>query len=136
MEVAIGRQQRDDKQMAGDLRTPEGSYHVMEPARQSERFHRFIPLDYPSREDAFRGYTAGRLSGDDLQRILDAHDEGLPPPQDTALGGDIGLHGEGERWRGASARLDWTFGCIAVRDEEIDFLADHVAPGVSVSIHP
>ena len=136
MAVAIGRAQRDDKESAGDLRTPEGAYRVVEPPRASDRFHRFIPLDYPSPEDARRGYDEGRLSEGDLERILQAHQAGRLPPQDTPLGGEIGLHGEGDRWRGASARLDWTLGCIAVRDDEIDFLADRVMPGVAVVIHP
>ena len=59
-----------------------------------------------------------------------------PPPQDTALGGELGLHGEGPHWRGDSAELDWTFGCIAVRDHEIDFLAQRVKVGTPVWIVP
>lgn len=136
MVVALGRNRADDKQRMGDLRTPEGIYRVSEPPRDSDRFHRFVPLDYPSSDDARRGYAEGRLSRADLNRILRAHDAGLPPPQDTPLGGDIGLHGEGDRWQGASARLDWTFGCIAVSDAEIEFLADRLQPGVEVVIHP
>ena len=48
----------------------------------------------------------------------------------------LALHGEGERWRGDSADLDWTYGCVALGDEEIDFLAERVEVGTPVDIVP
>jgi murein L,D-transpeptidase YafK len=136
MEIALGRNPEYRKLAVDDQRTPEGSYRVSEPPRASERFHLFIPLDYPARADAERALAEGRISLLDLARIDGAHDRGLPPPADTPLGGDIGLHGEGERWQGVSGVLDWTFGCVAVTDREIEFLAERVEPGVPVLIHP
>ena len=65
-----------------------------------------------------------------------AHERGLPPPQDTPLGGHIGLHGEGEAHAGDSARVDWTYGCVAVTDAEIERIAERVAVGTPVWIHP
>ncbi len=136
MTVALGREPEGAKQQRGDLRTPEGLYHVAGPARRSARFHRFIPLDYPSLADAEAARQEGRIGERDYRRILAAHARGEPPPRDTPLGGDIGFHGEGRRWRGDSADLDWTYGCFALRDEEIELLAERLAPGVPVEIRP
>ena len=135
MTVAIGRGEDDAKEESGDARTPEGRYAVAGPARAS-RFHLFIPIDYPSVADAERGLSAGIVDATTHARILDAHAAGELPPQDTALGGSIGLHGEGTRWQGETERSDWTLGCIAVSDDEIERLAESVAVGVPVWIHP
>ena len=78
----------------------------------------------------------GRISEEDFWRIWAAHQRGETPPSDTPLGGALGFHGEGERWRGDSADLDWTFGCVAMTDAEIDFLAERLEPGTPVEILP
>jgi hypothetical protein len=114
---------------------PEGVYHVAGPARPS-RFHRFVPIDYPSPADADLALREGRLSRADHARVLAAHARGALPPQDTPLGGLLGFHGEGERWRGDSADLDWTYGCLALRDADLDFLAARVRRGTPVRILP
>jgi hypothetical protein len=113
---------------------PEGEYRIAGPARRS-RFHRFIPIDYPSPADAERGLAAGRISAAERDAIARAHAAGRLPPQDTALGGHLGLHGEGRRWRG-ELDLDWTEGCVALADEAIELLAARVRPGTPVRIQP
>jgi murein L,D-transpeptidase YafK len=128
MTAAVGREPRGHKLGAGDDRTPEGRYRVSGRARPS-RFHLFIPIDYPSAEDARAALDEGRISPREHARILYAATFGLAPPGDTALGGGLGLHGEGRRWQGESARLDWTNGCVAVTDPEIEFLAHRVEVG-------
>jgi hypothetical protein len=135
MNVALGRDPAGPKRASGDRRTPEGSYTVSGPASKS-RFHRFIPIAYPSREDADAALASGLITRSDHARIVARHRQGRPPPQDTALGGGLGFHGEGPRWRGDSADVDWTLGCIAVRDHEIDFLAERVTLGTPVRIEP
>lgn len=133
--VAIGREPHGPKRVSGDLRTPEGTYHVVGPIAAS-RFHGFIPLDYPSLEDADRALDEHRISRADHRRIAAAHREGRAPPTDTPLGGDIGIHGEGTRWRGLSSELDWTLGCLAVEDAALGFLAERMALGTPVVILP
>jgi murein L,D-transpeptidase YafK len=135
MKVALGREPVGAKTSRGDHRTPEGSYVVSGPAKPN-RFHRFIPIDYPSRRDADAALATGAISATEHARILARRTHDRPPPQDTALGGGIGLHGEGPRWQGESAAVDWTFGCIAVSDREIDFLAQRVKVGTPVWILP
>ena len=135
MTIALGRED-GAKRAAGDTRTPEGHYRISGPPRPSRRFHRFVPIDYPSRADAEIARITGRLSAEDYQRILDAHARRVPPPGDTALGGQLGFHGEGRRWRGDSRYLDWTYGCIGLADADIDFLAERSAIGTPVVIEP
>jgi len=133
--AALGREPHGTKFASGDLRTPEGHYRIagdLEPSR----FHGFIPIDYPSLEDADRALADGRLSAADHDRIAAAHERGELPPADTPLGGNIGIHGEGARWSGDSEYLDWTYGCIAIGDAELEFLAEHISTGVPVEIHP
>ena len=135
MRVALGRDARGHKLRSGDHRTPEGEYRVVGAARPG-RHHLFLRIDYPSRRDAEVALAEGRLPRSDYERILRAHADGMPPPDDTAIGGNLGFHGEGDRWRGDSRHLDWTYGCIAVTDDEIELLVSRVDPGASVWIHP
>jgi murein L,D-transpeptidase YafK len=135
MTVALGRTADGPKRISGDERTPEGDYRVSGAPRRS-RFHLFIPIDYPSVADADRALADGRLSKAEYVRIYAAHAAGDPPPGNSALGGALGLHGEGKRWRGDSEHLDWTKGCIAVTDAEIAFLAERVELGTPVRIGP
>lgn len=133
--IALGREPSGDKRLAGDLRTPEGEYRVAGP-REPSRFHGFIPLDYPSLDDAAAALADGRISAVDHDAIVRAHAEGRMPPGDTPLGGGIGLHGEGERWCGVSSGLDWTLGCLAVDDATFDFLAERLPVGTPFVIVP
>jgi murein L,D-transpeptidase YafK len=133
LRIALGRDPLGHKHRAGDQRTPEGDYRIVGPTRRS-RFHRFVPIDYPSRADADAALAERRLSPADHARILAAHRRGVMPPSDTPLGGEIGLHGEGARWRGESRELDWTLGCIALTDGDLDFLIARVRPGTPISI--
>jgi murein L,D-transpeptidase YafK len=133
--AAFGREPAGAKRAAGDERTPEGDYHVAGPARPS-RFHRFLPIDYPSVADADAALAEKRISRADHGRIVEAHRRGAMPPQDTPLGGLLGLHGEGVRWRGESKGLDWTHGCIALADAELDFVVARVKKGTPLTILP
>lgn len=135
MTTALGREPIGHKRELGDLRTPEGLYRVAGPARESD-FRLFIPLDYPSRADADAALAARELSLDEYARIAAAHAAGEEPPADTSLGGAIGIHGEGRRWQGYTGRVDWTHGCVAVTDPEIEFLAERVETGTPVEILP
>jgi hypothetical protein len=132
--IALSREPVGAKRHSGDQRIPEGAYRIAGSPRAS-RFHLFIPIDYPSVDDANRGLAEGTISRSQHRRILAAHAAGRLPPQDTALGGLLGFHGEGERWRG-DLDLDWTEGCVAVADEAIRWIAEHAKRGTPVEIRP
>ena len=122
------------KRRSGDQSLPEGDYQVAGPARPS-RFHRFLPIDYPAPADAARALADGTISREDHDAIVAAHAQGRLPPQQTPLGGHLGFHGEGRRWRGELA-LDWTEGCVAMTDSDIEWLGARSPPGTPVRIEP
>jgi hypothetical protein len=122
------------KRARGDQRMPEGDYRIAGPPRPS-RFHRFLPIDYPSPDDAARALAEGRIGRPEHDAIVAAHRAGRLPSQETALGGHLGFHGEGRRWRGAGS-LDWTEGCIALRDGDVERLGRLAPPGTPVRIEP
>jgi len=132
--VALSRNPEGAKRARGDERTPEGDYHVAGAARAS-RFHLFLPIDYPSPGDADRALAAREISQHTHRRILAAHAAGRMPPQDTRLGGLLGFHGEGERWRG-DLDLDWTEGCVALSNDAMSWLAKRAKRGTPVRIRP
>jgi murein L,D-transpeptidase YafK len=135
MTAALSREPTGPKRETGDQRIPEGLYRIAGNARPS-RFHLYIPIDYPSLHDADRALAEGAISAAVHRRIAAAHEEGRMPPQDTKLGGGLGLHGEGERWRGDSPYHDWTVGCVALADEDIDRIAALAPVGTPVEIRP
>jgi murein L,D-transpeptidase YafK len=112
--VALGQGGLAPKQREGDGRTPEGHY-VIE-AKYPNKYHKGLRISYPNAEDRKR---AAKL--------------GVPP------GGFVLIHGlaNGQGWIGAAHRLyDWTLGCVAVTDEEIDEIYKLVAVGIPVEIRP
>jgi hypothetical protein len=131
--IALSREP-GPKRAHGDDRMPEGDYAIGGPAHES-RFHLFVPIDYPSLADANRALAEQRIDRETRDAIARAHADGDMPPQDTPLGGAIGLHGEGDRWRGDLA-LNWTAGCIALSDRGIEQLAPLLRPGTPVRILP
>jgi len=122
------------KRASGDQRMPEGDYRIAGPPRTS-RFHRFVPIDYPAPADAALALAEGRIGRAQHDVIVAAHRAGRMPPQETALGGHLGFHGEGPRWQG-DGDLDWTNGCIALSDGDIDRLGRLAPPGTPVRIEP
>lgn len=113
--IALGHEPNGAKMREGDGRTPEGSY-VLDHRNPSTRFHLSIHVSYPNEADRTR-----------------ARDLGVPP------GGDIMIHGlpNGLGWLGRLHRLlDWTNGCIAVTDTEIDEIWQAVPEGTPIEILP
>lgn len=113
--VALGRGGLASKEREGDGRTPEGHY-LIDARNEASSYHRALHISYPNAEDR---QHAAKL--------------GVSP------GGDIMIHGlpNGMGWLGASHRLyDWTLGCIAVTDPEIDEIWKMVPVGTPVEIRP
>jgi murein L,D-transpeptidase YafK len=113
--IALGRNPVGAKQEEGDMKTPEGIYKIDGRNPQSS-FHLALHISYPSDEDNKRAAERG-----------------------VSAGFDIMVHGirNGSGWVGAFHRWnDWTAGCIAVTDEEIEELW-HVTPdGTAIEIRP
>jgi murein L,D-transpeptidase YafK len=135
LRVALSRAPEGPKRRSGDWKTPEGTYRISGPPRES-RYHLFVPIDYPSRADVEAGLRDGVISRRTAERLLAGLARGELPPQDSPLGGTLGFHGEGERWRGDSEVLDWTYGCFALADADMEFIARRAPVGTPVVILP
>jgi len=112
--VGLGFAPTGDKEVEGDGKTPEGVFYAAQLLPNSD-FHRAFLVSYPDASDAARGLQAGLITANQKAQIESAQTNCTSPPQNTALGGWIELHGEG----GSS---DWTLGCAAIENAEIDEL--------------
>jgi murein L,D-transpeptidase YafK len=113
--VALGGGGLSPKQQQGDRRTPEGRYEI-DRRNIGSSFHRALHVSYPNESDRAR-----------------ARQRGVSP------GGDIMIHGitNGMGWLGSRHRIsDWTNGCIAVTDTEIEEIWSLVPDGTPIEIRP
>jgi murein L,D-transpeptidase YafK len=129
----------DDKIRRGDKRTPEGEFRLCGRNARSE-YHRFIEIGYPNGEDAERGFREGLISKEEHNRILAALAAGNAPPYDTALGGEVGIHGlpvscsDATLHQDTTAAGNWSFGCIVVLNRDIESLWDKITIGDRIFI--
>jgi murein L,D-transpeptidase YafK len=119
--ISIGRNGASRHKLVGDLRTPLGQFQVSS-IKQESRFHRFIGIDYPDLQYAIKAFEAGEIDAQDLEAIQTAHEQGVPPPASTPLGGHIGIHGFGAGDPGIHEDFNWTEGCVALTNGEVDEL--------------
>ena len=126
--VGLGLNPVADKKRRGDHATPEGEFYVFTKNSKSA-FYLSLGISYPNVEDAERGLHDGMISRAQHAAIVNAIKRKATPPQNTALGGDIYIHGNG------SSR-DWTWGCVALEDVEMKELFDAVPVGTPVTIKP
>ena len=134
--VSIGRGGNGDKSKQGDKKTPIGTYRVVG-FNESSKFDTFVRLNYPNVKDAYYGLRNAVISRPEFDRIVSALRAGSLPPQNTALGGAIGIHGIGEETPDKVLihdNLDWTEGCIALRNAEIQELRPFLGVGTRVVI--
>jgi murein L,D-transpeptidase YafK len=113
--VALGQGGFAPKEREGDGRTPEGHYTI-DAKYAVSHYHKAMHVSYPNAGDRARAAKLGVLPG-----------------------GAIMIHGlpNGKGWVGAAHRLyDWTLGCIAVTDDEIDEIWNLVPVGTPVEIRP
>ena len=126
--VGLGLNPVPDKQREGDRATPEGDFYVFT-KNQRSAFYLSLGISYPNGEDAARGLRDGLISQSQHDAILNAIKLKARPPQYTALGGLIYIHGNG-------AGSDWTWGCVALENEDMKELFDAVLVGTPVRIEP
>jgi len=114
-DVALGRNPKGPKLMEGDLRTPEGRY-IIDSRNPDSKYHLALHISYPNDIDLQITGIAG-----------------------VSPGGNIMIHGTGEEyaWMGSFHDVvDWTDGCIAVTNEEIEEIWQLVPDGTRIEILP
>ncbi len=124
--VGLGKRPQGDKVRQGDKRTPDGIFYVCTKNPKS-RFHLSLGISYPTIEDAERGLRQGLISKREYNQIVTAIKRGQRPPWNTALGGAICIHGGGAYW-------DWTDGCIALNNKDIEELFKIIPVGTPIVI--
>ena len=113
--VALGQGGLAPKEKEGDARTPEGHY-IIDSRNAASAYHKALHISYPSPDDRKRAAKLG-----------------------VSPGGAVMIHGlpKGKGWVGAGHRFyNWTLGCIAVTDDEIDEIWKLVPVGTPVEIRP
>jgi murein L,D-transpeptidase YafK len=131
--IAHGRGGTGSERQRGDGKTPLGEFQVGW-INWNSSFHIFIGLDFPNREHARRAYERRLIDDRTYQAIQDALLRGATPPQNTPLGGQIGIHGLGSADPAVHRAFNWTKGCIALTNEQIEEVAGWVQPGTKVII--
>ncbi|HEB78050.1 MAG TPA: murein L,D-transpeptidase, partial [Methylothermaceae bacterium] len=102
---------------------------------ENSKYHLFFGLNYPNLPYVKRGWQRGWIDGPTFRSLLRANFEETVPPQDTPLGGYIGIHGLGKADPDIHRRYNWTRGCIALTNEQIDRLSRWIRIGTMVVIH-
>ena len=131
--LAFGVRGAGKKQQRGDEITPLGSFKVSW-FNPNSRYHYFIGLNYPNLDYATEAHQEGRINENTFRAIQRAHKVGRRPPQTTPLGGQIGIHGVGAGDPFVHANVNWTNGCIALTNEQIERLVNWVKVGTRVEI--
>ncbi len=126
--VGLGLNPVPDKVRQGDRATPEGEFYIFTKNNKSA-FYLSLGVSYPNAEDAARGLRDKLISRGQHDAIVRAIKRKTTPPQNTGLGGDIYIHGNG-------AGSDWTWGCVALENADIKELFDAVPVGTPVTIKP
>ena len=126
--VGLGFNPVADKQREGDGATPEGDFYVFVKNNKSA-YYLSLGVSYPNAEDAARGLRDGLITKAQHDAIVEANRKISAPPQYRKLGGLIYIHGNG-------ASSDWTWGCVALENEQMKELFDAVSVGTPVTIKP
>lgn len=131
--ISLGRGGASPQRLRGDRATPLGEFRVNRFNRLS-KFHIFIGLDYPTPAHARMALESGVYDQQDYDYYFDYYRRHGYPPQDTVLGGYIGIHGVGKGDPEIHQRFHWTDGCVAVTDVQVERLTSLIDIGTRVVI--
>lgn len=132
--VELGDNGIGDKEVAGDHKTPEGTFYICEKLviSPSDQYlgSRWMRLSYPNIEDAERGLHQGIIDRQAYSSIVSAVNNSKIPLQRTGLGGGIGIHG------GSTPELgkNWTWGCVGLSNYDVEEFYNYVSVGTKVVI--
>ena len=125
--VGLGRVPSGKKEKEGDLKTPEGPYYICYTNPKS-KYDYYFGISYPNIDDAKEALNKEVIGKFTYDRIELAINNKEQPPWHTPLGGEIGIHGGGSKY-------DWTYGCIALSNEDMDILKKYVGLKTTVEIY-
>ncbi|MEI7596148.1 MAG: L,D-transpeptidase family protein [Bacteroidota bacterium] len=113
--VSLGKNSIGDKEFEGDKKTPEGIYYI-NAKNPNSGYYKNLGISYPNEQDIEYSRKLGKPTGGDIK----IH----------GLRNGIGFIGKFQRW------FDWTAGCIALTNKEVDELYNNVEIGTKIEIIP
>lgn len=120
--VVFGSRDQTNKRREGDKLTPEGTFHI-QAKRMDKQWSRFMLLDYPNEAS--------------MERFHEMQSEGVIPTAATP-GGGIGIHGvqsgTGITDYYVESRINWTEGCISMKNSDVNELYEIIKVGTPVVI--
>ena len=126
-QIALGGAYTGDKHKEGDKKTPQGKYYICT-RNDKSKYKLFLGLNYPNIEDAQRGLQNGLIEELTFNAIKTQIRNGKRPDWNSPLGGAIGIHGGGNQ-------SDWTSGCIALTDDDIQIIWEYTKMNTPVEIY-
>ncbi|WP_092105795.1 L,D-transpeptidase family protein [Pontibacter chinhatensis] len=111
--IALGRTPVGDKEYEGDKKTPEGRYYIND-KNPNSAYHKNLGVSYPNEDDIRHARSLGKSPGGDIK----IH----------GLRNGTGFISKFHRW------WDWTLGCLALTDNEMDELYSAVPVGTPIEI--
>jgi lipoprotein-anchoring transpeptidase ErfK/SrfK len=112
--IELGKNWIGHKRQKGDHATPEGQYSISKKIQNGQsKYYKALVIDYPNAKD-IENFTATKKRGD--------------LPKDAQIGGSIEIHGDGGKG------INWTQGCIAMKNDDVDKIFDIVKIGTPVTI--
>lgn len=125
--IALGGAPIGDKDKEGDRKTPEGKYYICT-RNDKSKYTLFLGLSYPNTQDAEKGLEKGLIDKLAFKEIRTEIENKRRPDWNTPLGGAVGIHGGG-------TSSDWTWGCIALSDEDIKIIWEYTKMNTPVEIY-
>ena len=110
------KERRGSQRLRDHWRTPEGQFYIVR-RNPASQFYKALVLNYPTASDARRGYKNGLISRSERDAIIRAEASMRMPPMNTELGGWVEIHGDG-----TGAATNWTQGCVAVTNSDMNTL--------------
>lgn len=126
--ISLGKRPVGHKLREGDGCTPEGNYYICT-RNEKSKYHLSLGLSYPNPADADAALSRKEITPEQHAAILSSHKRLVRPPWDTPLGGFIMIHGGGTDG-------DWTAGCIALTNDNMERLFELCPIGTKVRIIP
>lgn len=134
--ASFGRNLSDKKKTANDGATPVGEYKVCEIIPQ-HKYYKFIKINYPNLDDASEALRKGLISQREFNKLKFEFYYGDCTSDDTALGGNVGIHGIGRLnffFKNLPFVFNWTDGSIALSNENIDEIISVIKVGTKIVI--
>ncbi|XKF16539.1 L,D-transpeptidase [Halomonas sp. BLK-85] len=131
--VSLGRSGAETQRVRGSNVTPKGEFRINRFNYES-RWHIFVGIDYPTPAHARMALRTGVYTDQDYEEYFAYYRQHGSPPQDTVLGGAIGIHGLGGADPDIHEQFHWTQGCVALTNAQIERFSQLIDIGTRVVI--